>query len=370
MTTIAYVGELAAQIRGVTYSRKDVIDDPNVDGVPVLRSNAVQDGQIHFDDLVRVPAQRVRPTQLLQKGDVLVTTSSGSSNLVGKAAGFWSDRQASFGAFMKVLRPSERVDARYFGHYFQTQNYRRIIASKSAGANINNLRGEDLDSLVLPLPPLDEQRQIAAILDKADAIRAKRAKALEEFDSIEPHLFEAMFRSRFGHANPLPTRKLGDIFTLRSGEFLPKKSQEPGAFEVFGANGVTGTHTDYLFEQPVVTIGRVGSCGAINTTSPRAWVTDNALYVAETAIPMPIEFIRAALIDAKLDRFASKSNQPLISLSRIRDVNIPVPETDLLAEFAARVKKIEQQRRLVEAALERDNELFASLQERAFSGGL
>ena len=79
------------------------------------------------------------------------------------------------------------------GHYFKTSSYRRFVSQLASGANINNLKKEHLDNLLIPLPPLDQQKRIAAILDAADALRAKRREALAELDTLLQSTFLDMF---------------------------------------------------------------------------------------------------------------------------------------------------------------------------------
>ncbi|MBK6865073.1 MAG: restriction endonuclease subunit S [Ideonella sp.] len=97
--------------------------------------------------------------------------------------------------------PNDKVDAGYLAQFFKTPSYRRTISSLAAGANINNLKSEHLDDLLIPLPPFPEQRRIAAILDQADALRAKRREALAQLDSLTQSIFIEMFGDPI--ANPL-----------------------------------------------------------------------------------------------------------------------------------------------------------------------
>ena len=69
----------------------------------------------------------------------------------------------------------------------------------------------DFRSLEIPLPPLDEQRRIAAILDKADALRRKRKRAIDLLDSLTQSIFLEMFGDPIDNPTRLRSRKLGAI---------------------------------------------------------------------------------------------------------------------------------------------------------------
>ena len=178
------LGEVCKQIRGVSYKPIDASATLENGYVPLLRANNISDGIINHDELVYVKRERVLQSQFLQQGDILVCTSSGSLKLVGKAALVLSAADESFGAFCRVLRSNSTMSTAYFGHYFQSATYRKTISGKAAGANINNIRNEDLDELPIPLPPLAIQRQIAAKLDLLCDIVAKRKNQLSQLNQL------------------------------------------------------------------------------------------------------------------------------------------------------------------------------------------
>jgi type I restriction enzyme, S subunit len=187
-------GEVSDQLRGVSYAKADVVLEAQEGYLPVLRAGNITDSGLAFDDLVYVPTERISLKQRIRKGDVVIAASSGSLDVVGKAAMAHANFDAGFGAFCKVLRPNAaKVEPTHFAHYFQTREYRKKISSLAAGANINNLRNEHLDDLLIPLPPLPEQRRIAATLDKADALCAKRREALAQLDELTQSIFFEMF---------------------------------------------------------------------------------------------------------------------------------------------------------------------------------
>jgi type I restriction enzyme S subunit len=157
------VKNLAKQIRGVSYKPEDLHDSLDEDSVILLRANNIDEGKINFDDVVYVDKSKVSDEQYLKVGDVLICASSGSKQLVGKAASVAFDSPCTFGAFCKVVRPNNNV-ADYLGKYFQSGVYRRKISEVAIGANINNIRNEHIDSLELPIyEPAQAQRIVEKI---------------------------------------------------------------------------------------------------------------------------------------------------------------------------------------------------------------
>ena len=148
MIEVVRAGKLAEQLRGVTYRKSDASSTPRPGYLPVLRAGNITEDGLTFDDLVFVPSEYISAKQKIRRNDVVIATSSGSLDVVGKSARALDDHEASFGAFCKVLRPGPDVDPAYFAHFFRTQLYRQTVSALAAGVNINNLRNEHLARLI------------------------------------------------------------------------------------------------------------------------------------------------------------------------------------------------------------------------------
>lgn len=170
---------LYSQLRGVNYSKGDAATEEFANSVLILRGGNVQNGKIvRNNDEVFVSESLVKEIQLLRKGDVIIVSSTGSKNLIGKAAGVNENfENISFGAFLTLLRPNHKVNAKLFSYFYQTDFYRQSIRDLSGGVNINNIRKDHLAQIDFPLPPLPEQQLIAAKLDALfgylDSLREK-----------------------------------------------------------------------------------------------------------------------------------------------------------------------------------------------------
>jgi type I restriction enzyme, S subunit len=158
--------DVADLIRGVTYSKAVASDVPTDEGVPILRATNIQNRKLLLDDLVYVPRDLIGDDQIVRCGDIVIATSSGSIDVVGKAAQATDDLNAAFGAFCGLLRAKDGIEPRYLGHYLQTPEYRGLVSSLARGVNINNLKRSHFEQIQIPVPPLAEQTRIADTLDR------------------------------------------------------------------------------------------------------------------------------------------------------------------------------------------------------------
>jgi type I restriction enzyme S subunit len=173
-------GRIHDLMRGVTYSKSDASDVRMKGYLPILRANNIGIS-LNFDDLVFVKKTNINEEQLLRRGDYLIALSSGSKNLVGKAAFVKEDYEGAFGGFCGVVRLYLPCLEPFVGIYLASRLYRDAIAAGSRGIGINNLKKETLSDLPFPLPPLAEQNRIVAkmdelmdLCDRLEAVRTER----------------------------------------------------------------------------------------------------------------------------------------------------------------------------------------------------
>lgn len=213
---MAKLGLVITQVRGVSYSPKDLHDSLNDESIILLRANNIKDGKINFDDVVYIDKKKVNKNQYLCRGDVLICTSSGSKELVGKAAFFSENTIATFGAFCKVIRPSIPCKE-FIGHFFNSPFYRREISSLSSGANINNIRNEHIDNLEMNLPTENIQEAITRRLNFVNSLIESRQKQLSKLDQLVKSRFIEMFGDVYLNTMSWDEKDLESIADIVSG---------------------------------------------------------------------------------------------------------------------------------------------------------
>ena len=355
------------QIRGVSYKPTDILDKNSNNAVPIVRANNIQERGLNFDDLVYIDKSKVKDEQYLQAGDIVICASSGSKDLVGKAAYCLENKKASFGAFCKVVRTSA-LHKKYLSHFFQSDRYRREISESSKGANINNIRNEDIDNLQIIVPSIEEQKRIADELDKVSGLIEKRQKQLEKLDLLIKSRFVEMFGDIGSGYAVWASKEGNELFKFSSGKFLEESLRKGQGVPVYGGNGIAW-HTDrYLVNKPTIVIGRVGVyCGNVRLINEPAWITDNAIYIKEFRLNLfNLTFLVIYMSLIGFSKYADFSGQPKITQKPLEKQKYIVPPIELQNRFADFVENVERNKSKIKNSLDKLITLKKALMQKYF----
>jgi type I restriction enzyme S subunit len=292
-------------------------------------------------------------------------------------------------ALIKTIPDKNKISRDYLLHLLKGnsfQNYILNVGSRAAQAGFNK---DDLEGFTFSLPPLDQQKKIAAILDAADAYRQKTKVLIEKYDELTQSLFLDMF------GDPVTNPKGWDKVALNELCDFKKTSVKPEEIETgytyIGLECIE-KQTGKILERFIVEAGEI--------KSNKFWFDSNYIlygklrpYLNKVANPdfegvcstdiIPIrpvlkntakEFIISLLRGSWFVSFAdercSGANLPRISPKEVEKYQTINPPIKLQNQFAERVQAIEAQKAQAQASLAQAEDLFNSLLQRAFKGEL
>ena len=227
--------DIAETRRGLTYKPNSIVDN----GVRVLRSSNINEDTFVFgNDDVFVDENAVN-IPYIQNGDILITSANGSSRLVGKHAIIRNlpDNSAVHGGFMLIASSS---NPEFLNASMSSQWYSEFVSLYVAGGNgaIGNLNKNDLDTQIVLVPSVAEQRQIGSYFRNLDNLITLHQRKYDKLTNVKKSMLEKMFPKngsnvpeiRFkGFSDAWEQRKLSDVATmharigwqnLRTSEFL------------------------------------------------------------------------------------------------------------------------------------------------------
>ena len=184
---IVKLGSISKKIDyGLTTSAKDS------DGKPkFLRITDIQDNSVDWDNVPSCECtEKDYEKYALHKGDIVFARTGATT---GKSFLIRECPQAVFASYLIRVSPSSKINSEYLSWFFQTPDYWRQITFSSTGTAQPGVNSTKLKELQIPLPPIEEQKRIAAILDKADRVRRKRQEAIRLTEELGRSIFLDMF---------------------------------------------------------------------------------------------------------------------------------------------------------------------------------
>lgn len=391
------LGDYIVQVRGISYKPTDISEEPIDTHMAVLRANSIKNNKLILEDLIYVNKDLVKENQIIKENDILIAASSGSKEIVGKSVQIKDNTNFTFGAFCKIVRCSEKIEPRYVGYFLRTPYYRSTISNLVCGANINNLKNEHIDELLIPMPSREIQQKIVNILDKSQELIDKRKEQIEALDELVKSKFIEMFGDPFNDEKGFGTNKLGEVTGVNpkkaeikdldkellvsfvpmdrvgeKGEFNPEVSKSIG--EVY--SGFTYfRENDVLFAKITPCMENGKGAVAVNLSNGIGFGStefhvlrplrekSNSYWIYH--LTTLIEFRRLA--ERKMTGSAGQKRVPTDFLNNIQVV---VPPIELQNQFADFVKKTDKLKFEMEKSLKELEDNFNSLMQKAFKGEL
>ena len=258
------------------------------------------------------------------------------------------------------------------------------------GLTLNKAR---LADIVIPLPPLPEQRRIAAILDQADALRAKRRAALAHLDEMAQAIFVEMFGTQLNDESRWAYAKLGEVASFISGGLLPNGTKFQGQANGFLLLKVSDLNSPRnernVIESALwsLTSGSNASmCPKSATVFPKrggAILTNKKRILVRSAVldpnlmgVLPIEhFIDPEYLFGWFNMFdlkniTSGSSVPQLNKQDLAPLSIALPPLALQLQYKARIQALLNVQATMKENARGTTSLFASLQHQVFRGDL
>jgi type I restriction enzyme S subunit len=329
------------------------------------------------------------PGKSCQAGDVIL----GIRATIGEKV--LADGTYCLGRGVAGLRPKAGLDACYLWHWLSLAA--PVLASKAKGATFKQVTREDIGELRIPLPPLSEQRRIAAILDKADELRAKRRAALKKLDELTQSIFLDMFGDPATNPKGWPIASLGDvILNIRNGVNREQRTDGVGwpitRIETIADGIIDQTRVRWIDPNPAllaefrlevgdILFSHINSIAHIGKTALYAGLPEllihgiNLLRVRPNREAVePVWLLHILKHDVVRTHFRTRCkpavNQASLNQSDIKCLQIFLPPLPLQRNFVRTVQAVDTLGEVQRAGLSAIDQCFASLQHRAFRGEL
>lgn len=371
--------------RGKNYPSQSAFIDQ---GIPFISAKNLEDYVIKNENLKFISEETYNKlgSGKLRPNDILFCLRGS----LGKFAINKNSIKGAIASSLVLLRVKEELNINYLKHYLKSPRIKRLVTKSDNGSSQPNLSATNVKKFQIPLPPLDQQKQIAKILDTADAYRQKTKALIKKYEALTQSLFLDMFGDPV--TNPKGWEKVSLESCLHKVHKIGKDFSEDSIEYVDIAsvdnirNNITETTTYKTNERPSraqqillsddvifstvrpnlknIAInhvdGRIGSTGFFVCRVDREKLSNLFLY-------------KVLLSDSVTDYFVgitSGANYPAIKSSDMRKFQVITPPLENQNQFAERVQAIEAQKALAQQELDKADQLFNSLLQKAFKGEL
>lgn len=376
---------------------KSVQQTKDQKGLPITRietiANSVIDpAKVGYANL----ALEGNESYLLKNGDILFSHINSVEHLFKTAKYNGIPEQLIHGMNLLCLRPNVKlIDPQFFLHLLRSDKVKRgLLTYANKSVNQASISATSVKNFEVVIPSLEEQRRIASILDKADAIRQKRQQAIAKLDE----LLQATFIDMFG--DPIKNEKGWSIGTI--GDMLESvkygssdKAELEGDVPILRMNNITYSgemnlkdlkyikqeqaDEKYLVRQGDILFNRTNSKELVGKTAvyygPEPMAYAGYLVRGRTLPEHVPEYISGFLNSSWGKSTLQSMCKSIIGMANInakefQSIRLPIPPSELQLQFKKKVYAIRELKLKLEIQLHQYDELFNALQQKAFNGTL
>ena len=289
----------------------------------------------------------------------------------------------------KTLVPKDGVDVEYL--YYALKKNVQQLQDLGNGATFKELSKATISKFKIPLPPLDQQKKIAAILDAADAYRQKTKALIEKYDELTQSLFLDMFGDPVTNPKGWEKAPMGKLMTIvRGGSPRPIDKYLGGEYPWIKIGDATKGDDIYLnrTKQSIIEDGLsktrllpkgsliFANCGVslgfARIINIEGCIHDGWLAFSNLDPKISKLFLLKALnnITRYFRETAPDGTQPNLNSGIMKSFEIILPPLELQNKFEVSLKELTKQKSQAQTSLAQAEDLFNSLLQRAFNGEL
>lgn len=352
---MARLEEICAINMGQSPDSSTYNEDGN--GLPFFQGNA-DFGEIY-------PAVRMwcsEPTKIAREKDILISVRApiGALNI--------ANCECCIGRGLAALTVNEDICAQeYLWHALSGKVDE--LNSKGTGSTFKAINKKTLSETEIPLPPIDEQRKIAAILDKVSDLIAKRRQQLDKLDEAVKARFVEIFGDCYTNPHNLPIEKWNNIFSTTTGKLDSNAAVENGKYPFFTCSKETLRINTYAFDQEALLLAGNNAAGKYDV---KYYCGKFNAYQRTYVLSLKHDWSYALFRFQLEDKLGYLEQQSLggltkyLTLKILNELEFIVPPKEEQDKFAAFVDQIEKTKTTVSHSLEKLETLKKALMQKYF----
>lgn len=318
-------------------------------GIPVVRIKNIKDGQLDLSDCAYVSeaVASAADRYKIACGDILFSMTGYIGERAWVGASEWIMLNQRVGRFIFDQKHSPEINRKYFFYVLGYIPVLQALQNRAHGAAQPNISPSAVGEVSIPLPPLDSQEKIAAILSTYDDLIENNTRRIEILEEMARRLYEEWFiQFRFpGHEGVEFTDSslglipvgwtvgcLQDVITLQRGFDLPVQHRLAGSVPIISATGIGGSHVEAKVKGPGVVTGRSGSIGKVMYVHDDHWPLNTTLWGANYPLGSTL-FAYYVLSSIDLKGFNVGAAVPTLNRNDIHGLPVNIPPKEIVQSF-------------------------------------
>ncbi|MEM4331033.1 MAG: restriction endonuclease subunit S [Candidatus Pacearchaeota archaeon] len=276
--------------------------------------------------------------------------------------------------FAGIRCKENKVYPKYLKYFFITNKFNKIKDSLCSGATQKGIRNEEIAKIKIPLPPIETQKKIVAILEKAEKLKEKREQAIKLVDEYLKSVFYEIFLKE---KDKFEEVELGDekvSLDLFAGGDVPKENLSKIKTKDYYIPIFTNGERDKGFygytniarvKKPSITISARGTIGYTEIRTENFYPAIRLIVLTPNEKSANLHYLKYAINHFIKFDFGGTSI-PQLTVPMIRNLKIPLPPIELQQKFASIVEKVEKMKEKQLESKKKTDEMFNSLIQKAF----
>lgn len=361
-------------------------------GYPFIRAGHLEK-LIAGDKLKNLPkvskevAEKKR-LKLIPKGTILFAKSGMSAT---KNRVYITEEKCYFVSHLAGILPSEKFSTPYLSRFFLWYNPSKLILDSA----YPSIRLEDINNLKIPLPPIEDQKKIAAILDAADSYRQKTKALITKYDELTQSLFLDMFGDPFEGDTCALKDNINIVggYAFKSKDFIKEGiplikigTVNKGYFEIENFSFLPSTfldsHSKWIVKPGDILMSLTGTVGKKDYGNVEIATDNYDSYLLNQRVakiePLNDVYLKEFLFGlfsnnktkTEITKISRGVRQANISNKDIENLKMITPSIKDQEKYLYTIKSIESQKAKAQESLQKAEELFNSLMQKAFKGEL
>ena len=355
------IGDVCTVERGGSPRPIDDYITESCDGINWIKIGDTDDSMYITKTAQKIRPEGMKKSRYVQPGDFLLSNSmSFGRPYILKIDGCIHD------GWLVLRDNNNRFDKRFLYYYLSSKTTYQRFKAMAVGGVVNNLNSEMVRKVSVPIPCMNEQSEIADLLDSVNNVIQERNRELALFDDLIKARFVEMFGNPITNSQNRPTTEFINVVKMQRGFDLPVQDRhQDGSIPVYGSNGALDHHDIAKIHGGGVITGRSGTIGKVFYTEEDYWPLNTSLFSVDTH-GNNVVYLAYLLEMYDLSRFVEGTGVPTLNRNMFHNKQIIEVDLEEQSSFANFVKQVDKSKVAIQKSLDETQLLFDSLMQKYF----